>query len=485
MKARIESFSPPLPDPFQLSTGPRSGLIQGATNVGENRFTFLIFEEAKINANRPTGRITPFEGDTQIELRLSDQDIPSDLLTKGEFEQAFAFDDGVNPIILPNNTLRGFTDARVDRTPESVPIPNPTTPVSAMNIIVPEQGLKFRWNGFFVQDPTKPAPSDALIAGEGQLVGLKEPTLMGSVFVDVTRGAGVTVEVGDRTGNKALQFKSTDTDRRPGIFSVQAPPRSGQQPRGARFLRNRIRREGISGPRARATLAFLTAENLGIKSQGPLHISDPQGDAMTGVTVTSKQDISVTTAQTELMFSNTKLIAGQGITVSSPSSPTRIRFENSSELAALTAVMMDGGGKSTLEVVNSRINAPNGEILIDQFERIHLEGAALMASIIRARVISPTGVLRISNSTLSAGRLLRLYAEGASGMVEFDGRVALTGNKIDIAGKTVKVNEGGRVTTGPQTTVYADTREYNKAGSGRLGNHKQGNFDARPSFDER
>ena len=70
-------------------------------------------------------------------------------------------------------------------------------------------------------------------------------------------------------------------------------------------------------------------------------------------------------------------------------------------------------------------------------------------------------------------------------MVEFGGRVALSGNKIDIAGKTVKVNEGGRVTTGPSTTVYADTREYNKDGFGQFGNHKQGNFDARPSFDER
>ncbi len=357
-----------------------------------------------------------------------------------------------------------------------IAIPNPAQvpdEIPAMKIEVPPQGLKFRWNGFFNQDATTPAPSNALIASNGgQLVGLEKNTLMGSAFVNVTSGVGVAVEVGD----KRLHFQSTDT--LPGMFSVQAAPRSGAR---ARFLRNRLVRASVSGPRARAQRAFLTAPNLGIKSQGPLHISDPTSGAMAGTTVISKQDISVS-SPAALVFSNTKLIAGQGIAVSSP---TRIRFENSSELASLVAVIMQGAGTSALEVVNSRINAPNGEILIDQFDRIHLEGAALMASIIRARVISPSGVLHISNSTLSADKLLRLYAEGASGMVEFDGRVALRGSKIDIAGKTVKVNEGGRVTTGPHTTVYADTREYNKAGFGQFGSHKQGNFGAQPSFDER
>ena len=119
----------------------------------------------------------------------------------------------------------------------------------------------------------------------------------------------------------------------------------------------------------------------------------------------------------EVVLSNTKLNAGQGIAVSSPK---RIRFENSSQLAAVTAVIMQGGGTAALEVVNSTITAPNGEILIDQFDRVQMESAILMASVIRARVVSPTGVLQISNSTLTARELLRLYAEGASGMVEFD-----------------------------------------------------------------
>ncbi len=50
---------------------------------------------------------------------------------------------------------------------------------------------------------------------------------------------------------------------------------------------------------------------------------------------------------------------------------------------------MQGGGTAALEVVNSTVTTPNGEILIDQFDRIQMESVILMASVIRARVVSP------------------------------------------------------------------------------------------------
>ena len=86
--------------------------------------------------------------------------------------------------------------------------------------------------------------------------------------------SGVSVEIGD----KRLHFQSDDTKPGstvplPGMFSVQAAPRSDAR---ARLARNRLRRDSVSGPRARATRAYLTAPNLGINSQGPLHISDPR-----------------------------------------------------------------------------------------------------------------------------------------------------------------------------------------------------------------
>ena len=90
-----------------------------------------------------------------------------------------------------------------------------------------------------------------------------------------------------------------------------------------------------------------------------------------------------------------------------------------------------------------------------------------MASVIKARVVSPSGVLQINNnSKLLATELLRLYAEGSGGAVEFNGNVTLTGNKIDIAGNTVRVNSGGTVNTGANTMVYATDHDYNKSGRG-------------------
>jgi hypothetical protein len=184
----------------------------------------------------------------------------------------------------------------------------------------------------------------------------------------------------------------------------------------------------------------------------------------------------------QLVFNNTKLTAGQGITVSSAN---RIRFENSSQLNALAGVFMQGAKTASLEVMNSTIISTNGQILMDQFAQIEMESAHLMASVIKARVISNDGVLRITNSTLDAGSLLRLYAEGSRGTVEFAGSVRLGGRRIDIAGNTVRVKASGNVTLPPDpnaTTIYAKTREYNKAGFGTIGNHQQQPFEMRPSF---
>ena len=91
---------------------------------------------------------------------------------------------------------------------------------------------------------------------------------------------------------------------------------------------------------AASTTAKAT-DSLTIASNGPLQISDPAPGAMTGAKVVSKQGVGVQSSSGEVVFSNTKLNAGQGIVVSSPK---RIRFENSSQLAAVTAVLMQGGG---------------------------------------------------------------------------------------------------------------------------------------------
>jgi hypothetical protein len=190
----------------------------------------------------------------------------------------------------------------------------------------------------------------------------------------------------------------------------------------------------------------------------------------------------------QLVFHNTNLNAGQGIAISSPN---KIRFENSSQIQAFTDVVMQGGGTADLELLQNSVVKANGQILLDQFRNITIDSTQLMAAVIKARVVSPTGALMINNSTLAAGSLLRLYAEGSNGTVAFSGSVNLTGKQIDIAGKTVVVQSGGKVMTSPNTTVYADTHNYNTGNFGTIKNaatnsnissSQQKGFAARPPF---
>jgi hypothetical protein len=191
----------------------------------------------------------------------------------------------------------------------------------------------------------------------------------------------------------------------------------------------------------------------------------------------------------QLVFHNTSLNAGQGIAISSPN---KIRFENSSQIQAFTDVVMQGGGTADLELLqNSVVKASNGQILLDQFANITIDSAQLVAAVIKARVVSPTGALMINSSTLAAGSLLRLYAEGSNGTVAFSGTVNLSGKQIDIAGKTVVVQSGGKVMSSPNTTVYADTHNYNTGNFGTIKNaatnsnissSQQKSFAARPPF---
>ena len=408
-------------------------LTQGVRN-GENRNS-MVFEEAKIpDANAAQFTLTPLGADSNVVLKFSQDDVPSDILGVEQFKKAFSLPAAADDNRQPTQVIVGisaegneilFPDTTGDAIGDFLNYPNKPKPRLQMTINVPPEGVTIKDPGFFSGDVVTKRGVVGKTFQADRLLGLDKNTHMGSVFLDVTSGAKVRVEVGDRTRTNpqgALTFKAddwmeTDDDpnsvhNKPGLISVQAP----EDPAPA------------EGP-------------LKIESAGPLEIS--------------AQDLASVETSGELVFSNAKLNAGQEIAVSAPK---RIRFENSSQLAAVTAVIMQGGGTAALEVVNSMVNSPNGQILMDQFDRITVESATLMASVIRARVVSPSGVLQINNSTLNARELLRLYAEGSSGMVEFNGTVRLTGKKIDIAGNTVRVNSGGTVNTAGNTMVYANGR---------------------------
>ena len=477
-----------------VKTG-RQGLVQGALRPGTEA-TYLIFPEARITdpMTKTAFKITPDLGGTSsIILKFSNDDIPSDILTSSQFRDAF---QPATEVIVSDTGL-GTRDteqisvfAPLDKTQ------NP--PTLEMTLVVPPEGITIKAPFFKTDTITQPSGgSDPF-----PIVGLDAPRFMGSVLVDVTRGGpGVKVEVGDRQGSNALEFPDdTDERSRLGTFSLQAPPsesvaggmltiksdgplnitdpnpvsdkRSLAQTKVV--SRQSVNVQGTSGDLELSQAELRAGQGIGVRSAGALNFSKTKLNAGQGIEVSSPTGA--------LNFSKTELNAGQGIEVSSP---TRIRFENSSQLVAVTDIIMQGAGTADLEVVNSTVRAPNGRILLDEFDRIQVEGATLMASVIRARVLSPSGVLQINNSTLTARELLRLYAEGSSGMVEFNGTVRLTGRKIDIAGNTVRVNSGGKVNTAGNTTVYANGEtghDYNKPGKGVLRLDRQKGFDERPDF---
>jgi len=104
---------------------------------------------------------------------------------------------------------------------------------------------------------------------------------------------------------------------------------------------------------------------------------------------------------------------------------------------------------------------------------VSITNSTLAGDIIKARTLGPNGQLIIGGTTFNATTLLRLYAEGGSGLVNFIANTALKGANIDIAGNTVQItNPAGGGTTvvsiDPSSNfrVYTNTDNYNKAGFG-------------------
>lgn len=176
-----------------------------------------------------------------------------------------------------------------------------------------------------------------------------------------------------------------------------------------------------------------------------------------------------------------------------------IRITNSSELRRLSEIdptsvnlsALDGNVSLSNSVVDADkllVSSQRGDISI-------LDKMSISAREIKARVFDSGGTLVIGNSTLSNGKgasdLIRLYGEGAGG-VRFSGTTTLLGNKVDIAGKTVTIDPGGRVrlSNPTGTSVFADSHNYNNGingnftgtGSNAAVTPNKQSFDKRPGF---
>jgi len=232
-------------------------------------------------------------------------------------------------------------------------------------------------------------------------------------------------------------------------------------------------------------------------SNGPVSLSDSDLSAqeitvgsfgtgssvsLSGSQVQATLEVEIGVDNGQVMVDNSTVTAGNptgsgtvSLTSTSTSTAgTGIVVRNTSELRALgamSALRLETNGAG-IQVTDSVLES-SGEILIDTVNgavdsMVELRNVMLMADTIRARSAGANGELLINGSTFDANSLIRLYAGGANGVLRFTGgNSSLTATVIDLAGRTVQVDNGVEVTTGASDfRIFTDNPNFNQTGFG-------------------
>jgi hypothetical protein len=152
---------------------------------------------------------------------------------------------------------------------------------------------------------------------------------------------------------------------------------------------------------------------------------------------------------------------------------TAIAVNSSAQLLALLNATAGGGGSikfvsagGNVNVNNATMQADHGSIELRNNGTsgvVTLSNATLNASTVKAGALGNNGTLNIGGGTISADTLIRLYAGGSNGTVNFTNNVTLNGNSVkQIAGDTVTIFNGKVVTIGGPSpaNVYANHPNY-------------------------
>ncbi|HLW35179.1 MAG TPA: FecR domain-containing protein [Chthoniobacterales bacterium] len=127
------------------------------------------------------------------------------------------------------------------------------------------------------------------------------------------------------------------------------------------------------------------------------------------------------------------------------------------------AISMSGtvqADRGTIEVTNNGTNAG----------QINLTNATLMADTVKVGALSPNGTLNVGGGSISADTMLKLYAGGSNGTIDFTDNVTLGGNSAKIiAANAVIINNGKIVTILGPTAADVFTNHANYTGFGGNG----------------
>ncbi|HRJ09748.1 MAG TPA: FecR domain-containing protein [Prosthecobacter sp.] len=129
-----------------------------------------------------------------------------------------------------------------------------------------------------------------------------------------------------------------------------------------------------------------------------------------------------------------------------------ISISNSSSLRALAET---GSPSFLLEA-----QGPQGDIVMN--------GATLAGEAIRAQTLGTDGRLILGNTSINADQLVKLYAHGSNGSIQFVDDVTLNSPQTILAARRVTVNNGVNVTVGQPAglDIYTDVPQFNTPGFG-------------------
>jgi hypothetical protein len=164
---------------------------------------------------------------------------------------------------------------------------------------------------------------------------------------------------------------------------------------------------------------------------------------------------------------------------SSLATGTAIAINSSAQLLALLNAASGGGGHITFTSaggdvnVNGTVQADHGTVAISNNGDsgvINLTNATLNASTIKVGALGNNGTLNVGGGTISADMVIRLYAGGSNGTVNFIDNVTLNGNSVKtIAGDTVTIFDGKVVTVNGSAPANVFTNNPNYTGWGGNG----------------
>ncbi|MEY2488022.1 MAG: hypothetical protein QOH39_3670, partial [Verrucomicrobiota bacterium] len=149
--------------------------------------------------------------------------------------------------------------------------------------------------------------------------------------------------------------------------------------------------------------------------------------------------------------------------------------------ATVRIVGSDGAGSAAINFTGGTYNV-GGTFLstIDGNGAITFTNANLHADIVKVGVFGDNGTLTIGGGMISADTLLRLYAPGSNGVIDFVANVTLSsqGVAVVIAANTVKIDDNVHVTIGGSVAalVYTNNPNYSIDNGGNNSAANAGRF---------